>query len=45
MLWSAFIHPLQQLGSAQFRDAVEQVVTLAKNYGTSFSSGNLAFGG
>ena len=37
MLWSAFIHPLQQLGSAQFRDAVEQVVTLAKNYGTSFS--------
>ena len=45
MLWSAFIHPLQQLGSAQFRDAVEQVVTLAKNYGTSFSSGNLSFGG
>ena len=44
-LWSAFIHPLQQLGSAQFRDAVQQVVTLAENYGTSFSSGDLAFGG
>ncbi len=44
-LWSAFIHPLQQLGNQQFLDALGQVVTLARNYGTSFSSGNLLFGG
>ena len=45
MLWSAFIHPLAQLDSKQFFNALQQVVTLAKNYGTSYSSGDLAFGG
>jgi len=44
-LWSAFIHPLQELGSAQFVDALGQVVNLAKNYGTNYSSGDLVFGG
>ena len=44
-LWSAFIHPLQELGGEQFNDALNQVVTLARNYGTSYSSSDLVFGG
>jgi hypothetical protein len=43
-LWSAFIHPLQQLDDGQFVDAIEQVATLAENFGTSFSSSDLVFG-
>lgn len=45
MLWSAFIHPLEQLHANQFLNGLQQVVTLAKNYGTSYSSGDLAFNG
>ena len=45
MLWSAFIHPLTQLQSSQFLDALQQVITLAKNYGTSYSSSDLEFNG
>ncbi len=44
-LWSAFIHPLEELGADQFLDALSQVVTLAKNYGTTYSSSDLVFGG
>jgi len=44
-LWSAFIHPLQELSDQQFLAALLQVVTLAKNYGTSYSSSGLMFGG
>lgn len=43
-LWSAFIHPLQELSADQFVDAVKQVVTLSKNFGVSYSSSNLIFG-
>lgn len=45
MLWSAFIHPLRELGTDQFADALKQVVTLASNFGTTFSSTDLVFGG
>ena len=45
MLWSAFIHPLEQLTSGQFLNGLQQVVTLAKNYGTSYSSGEVVFNG
>ena len=44
-LWSAFIHPLAQLSGGQFMNGLQQVVTLAKNYGTSYSSGDLFFNG
>ena len=44
-LWSCFIHPLGQLDDAQFIDGMNQVATLADNFGTSFSSGDLMFGG
>ena len=44
-LWSAFIHPLEELTDGLFLSGLNQVVTLADNYGTSFSSGALVFGG
>ena len=44
-VWSAFIHPLSVLSEAQFVDGVQQVVTLADNYGTSYSSTDLLFQG
>lgn len=44
-LWSAFIHPLAEVTDRQFIDAMDQVATLAANYGTTFTSGDLFFGG
>lgn len=43
-VWSAFIHPLSELNVSQVVDAFNQVVSLAATYGTSFTSGSLAFG-
>lgn len=42
---STFTHPLQELTEAQLVDAMKQVATLAKNYGTTYSSTDLIFGG
>ncbi len=44
-LWSAFIHPLKELTDGQFIDALNQVVSLATNYGTTYTSSGLLFGG
>jgi hypothetical protein len=44
-LWSAFIHPLGDLSEELLRSGVKQVVDLARNFGTSYSSGALVFGG
>jgi hypothetical protein len=44
-LWSVFLHPLSSLTDSEFLDGVEQVVTLARNYGTSYASSNLLFQG
>lgn len=44
-VWSAFIHPLSALTEDEFTDGVRQVVTLAENYGTSYTSTNLVFQG
>ena len=43
-LWSAFIHPLAELTDDQLIDALNQVVTLAKNFGMTFTSSELRFG-
>lgn len=43
-LWSAFIHPLEELQESQVVDALMQVATLAVTYGTTFSSSGLTFG-
>ena len=45
VLWSAYIHPLGQLSKSQFLDGLKQVVTLANNFGKSYSSSDLVFGG
>ena len=44
-VWSVYIHPLSPLTEAQFIDGVSQVVTLAENYGSSYTSTDLVFGG
>lgn len=42
---SLFTHPLKELSSEQLIDAVKQVATAANNFGTTYSSTNLIFGG
>lgn len=42
-LWSVFMHPLRDLTERQFLDALDQVTTLADNYGSSYSSSDLFF--
>lgn len=45
ILWSAFIHPLSALHDGQFISAIGQTVNLALTYGSSYTSGELVFGG
>lgn len=45
ILWSAFIHPLGSLDEAEFISGFAQTVTLARNFGVSYSSGALRFRG
>ena len=45
ILWSAFIHPLSELGDKEFLLGLGQTVNLALTYGESYSSGALVFGG
>ena len=42
---SVFTHPLAELTEEQLIDALQQVVTLADNFGKSYSSSDLLFGG
>jgi len=44
-LWSVFTHPLAELSEMQFMDCLAQVSNLASNFGGSFASSNLTFGG
>jgi len=44
ILWAAFIHPLRSLTKEDLASALEQVQTLRKNTGTTYSSGALIFG-
>jgi len=41
---SVYNHPLEELSEQQLIDAMRQVVTLADNYGSTFSSTNVVFG-
>ena len=45
VLWSVFTHPLRELSSEQVVDALYQVKNLVHNYGTTYTSTNLVFGG
>ena len=42
---SLFTHPLQELTDYQFKDAVKQVAVAGQNFGTTYSSTDLIFGG
>ena len=42
---TVFTHPLKELTEDQFIDAMRQVVTLAYNYGSTYTSTNMVFGG
>ena len=44
VLWATFTHPLAELTMEQFKDALRQVVILAGNYGTSYTSTDFTFG-
>ena len=45
VLWATYVHPLSSLHKNQFIEAIGSTVNLAANYGTSYSSGQLLFGG
>ncbi len=44
VLWSTFTHPLGELTVEQFKDAMKQVVTLSKTFGTTYTSTDFVFG-
>ncbi len=44
-VWSAFIHPLSVLDEREFFSGMGQTMSLVVTYGTTFSSGALAFTG
>lgn len=44
-LWGVFIHPLSPLEREQFLSGLVQTVTVAKTYGTAYTSGGAVFGG
>lgn len=44
VVWSLFNRPLPGLDRTVFLDGLEQVVTLKKNFGTSYRSTDLTFG-
>ena len=43
ILWSAFIHPLEELTKEQVMSAISQVYSGVKTFGTHYSSGALSF--
>lgn len=45
ILWSVYAHPLKELYKDQMIDAFNQVRNLVYNYGTSYSSTTMVFGG
>lgn len=44
-LWGVFIHPLSPLSRDQFLSGLVQTVTVARTYGTAYTSGGAVFGG
>jgi len=44
VLYSAFIHPLQELTTEQVISAIRQVANLRNTFGTSYTSGEMSFG-
>lgn len=45
VVYAAFLHPLSSLSEDELASALRQVSTLARTFGSSYSSGELFFGG
>ncbi len=45
LLWGTFIHPLTSLDEKGFVSGLAQAIAVAENFGGSFSSGAIVFGG
>jgi hypothetical protein len=45
IVYAAFLHPLSTLDPADLESAIRQVAALARNFGSSYSSDELIFGG
>jgi hypothetical protein len=45
VLWGTFIHPLTSLDEKAFVSGLSQAIAVAENFGGSFSSGAVVFGG
>jgi len=45
VLYAAFIHPMVALSEQQLQAAIDQVANLVHTYGSSYSSGQLVYGG
>jgi hypothetical protein len=45
VLWGTFIHPLTSLDEKGFVSGLSQAIAVAENFGGSFSSGAVVFGG
>lgn len=45
IIWSVFIHPLQELSETQVLDAIDQVHRAAITFGSTYSSTDLVFPG
>ncbi|WP_299674045.1 hypothetical protein [uncultured Tenacibaculum sp.] len=43
ILWAAFIHPLKELTEHQIIDALSQVYSGVRTFGSTYSSGSLSF--
>ncbi len=44
IVYAAFLHPMSHLSEAELVSAMRQVASLAKTFGTTFTSGELLFG-
>ncbi len=45
VLYSAYIHPMSPLTKQELESALDQVSTLARTFGSTYTSGSLTFGG
>ena len=45
VVYAAFLHPLSPLSERELRSALRQVAALARSFGTTYSSGQLVYGG
>lgn len=43
-VWSTFVHPLSDLTKNELQNAIRQVATLTRNYGSSYSSTDYSYG-